>query len=237
MNNNWTEEASEIFIDAGKYFVPDREVQIQTISDLIPAYPHDFNILEICCGEGLLAQALLTAHPNATVYGYDGSQEMRQTAQTKLATFGPRFQTQDFDLFDKSWRKTSFPIHAIVSSLTIHHLDAQEKQTLYQDLYALLEPQGVFLIADLIQPTHPLGIAYTAKMWDQSVQKRAQEIDGNTKAFDQFKKLQWNLYHYPEPTEKPSPLFDQLQWLQNAGFKNVDVYWMQAGHAIFGGQK
>lgn len=237
MNNNWTEDDSKTFIDAGKYFVPNRDAQIETICDLLPQYTPDFNILEICCGEGLLAEALLTRHTNATVYGYDGSQEMRQTAQNKLAAYGSRFQAKTFDLFDVSWRKTPFPVHAIVSSLTIHHLDGHEKQTLYQDLYHLLEPQGVLIIADLIQPTHSLGLVYAAKMWDQSVQKCAQEIDGNTKAFDQFQKLQWNIFHYPEPTEKPSSLADQLTWLQNAGFQNADVYWMQAGHAIFGGQK
>lgn len=30
---------------------------------------------------------------------------------------------------------------------------------------------------------------------------------------------------------------DQLQWLGEAGLVKVDVYWMKAGHAIFGGRK
>jgi tRNA (cmo5U34)-methyltransferase len=237
MNQSWTEESSETFIDMGRYFVPDREIQIQTICDLVPPFTHSFNILEICCGEGLLAEAMLKTHTHATVYGYDGSQEMRQTAQHKLQSYGSRFHTQDFDLFDTAWRKTPFPVHAIVSSLTIHHLDAQQKQALYQDLYHLLEPQGVLLIADLIQPKHPLGVVYAGNTWDQAVQERAQKHDGNQKAFEQFQHLKWNYYHHPDPADKPSPLFDQLQWLQNAGFKSVDVYWMRAGHAIFGGHK
>jgi tRNA (cmo5U34)-methyltransferase len=37
--------------------------------------------------------------------------------------------------------------------------------------------------------------------------------------------------------DKPSPIFEQLKWLETAGFTAVDVYWMQAGHAIYGGQK
>lgn len=35
----------------------------------------------------------------------------------------------------------------------------------------------------------------------------------------------------------PSRLLDQLKWLEEAGFQQVDVYWMQAGHAIYGGEK
>ena len=37
--------------------------------------------------------------------------------------------------------------------------------------------------------------------------------------------------------DKPSGLFEQLGWLEAAGFEAVDVYWLKAGHAIYGGQK
>jgi tRNA (cmo5U34)-methyltransferase len=30
---------------------------------------------------------------------------------------------------------------------------------------------------------------------------------------------------------------DQLEWLELAGFSCVDLFWMRAGHAIFGGWK
>jgi hypothetical protein len=47
----------------------------------------------------------------------------------------------------------------------------------------------------------------------------------------------WNYYTHPHPIDKPSSLFDQLQWLSVAGFNIVDCFWMQAGHAVFGGFK
>ena len=47
------------------------------------------------------------------------------------------------------------------------------------------------------------------------------------------------MYRYfdPEDIDHPSRLFDQLKWLEQAGFADVDVYWMLAGHALFGGRK
>jgi hypothetical protein len=47
------------------------------------------------------------------------------------------------------------------------------------------------------------------------------------------------MYRYfdPDDIDKPSRLLDQLKWLEQAGFADVDVYWMLAGHAIFGGRK
>jgi tRNA (cmo5U34)-methyltransferase len=41
----------------------------------------------------------------------------------------------------------------------------------------------------------------------------------------------------PDPEDRPSPLFAQLCWLREAGFEAVDVYWMFAGHAVFGASR
>jgi len=35
----------------------------------------------------------------------------------------------------------------------------------------------------------------------------------------------------------PYRVFDQLKWLEEAGFSAVDCFWMRAGHAIYGGYK
>jgi hypothetical protein len=30
-------------------------------------------------------------------------------------------------------------------------------------------------------------------------------------------------------------LYEQLNWLSEAGFASVDCYWLRAGHAVYGG--
>jgi tRNA (cmo5U34)-methyltransferase len=238
-NGNWSEQASQIFIDYGRYFVPDRELQIEAFCDLIPARTQPFNILELCCGEGLLAGALLERFSACTVYGFDGSPAMLDRARHNLARYGERFQTQLFDLADRSWRRPGWPVQAVVSSLAIHHLDGQQKQELFQDLYGLLAVGGIFAIADVIAPASQAGTQLAANMWDAAVRQRGLELDGNTDAFSYFERERWNMYRYFEPDDidKPSRLLDQLKWLEQAGFASVDVYWMRAGHSLFGGQK
>ena len=54
----WDEATSRQFIDRGAYYVPERETQIDTICSVIPAPAGPAHIVEICCGEGLLAEAL-----------------------------------------------------------------------------------------------------------------------------------------------------------------------------------
>ena len=51
----WSEESSQYFIDYAAYYVPDRSAQLDTIGRLIPAQPEPFHVVELCCGEGLLA--------------------------------------------------------------------------------------------------------------------------------------------------------------------------------------
>jgi tRNA (cmo5U34)-methyltransferase len=236
---NWSEQTSQTFIDFGRYFVPERELQIEAFCALIPAPDQPFNILELCCGEGLLAGALLERFPTCTVHGFDGSPAMLERARQNLARYEQRFQTQLFDLADRSWRTLDWPAQAVVSSLAIHHLDGPQKQELFRDLYGLLAPGGVLAIADVTEPASQAGAELAAKMWDEAVRQRALELDGNTDAFAYFERERWNMYRYVEPDDidKPSRLLDQLKWLEQAGFANVDVYWMRAGHALFGGQK
>ena len=164
---------------------------------------------------------------------------MIERIKTTLAVYGKRFEVMQFDLSSRDWRSFSWPIHAVVSSIAIHHLDGTEKQTLFKDIVSLLTPGGSFIIADLIQPVTQLGKSFAAEAWDEAVRQNSFELDGNLRAYDYFREIQWNLYFDPEPNpiDKPSPLFDQLRWLDEAGFTDIDVYWMKAGHAIFGGRK
>lgn len=61
--------------------------------------------------------------------------------------------------------------------------------------------------------------------------------DGNVSIFEKFRRKHWNYFQYPDIFDKPSSIFEQLNWLKDAGFIKVDVFWMKAGHAVFGGFK
>jgi tRNA (cmo5U34)-methyltransferase len=237
----WGEEDSQDFIDYGNYFIPDRETQIDVICSLIPPIPGTQHILDLCCGEGILTRALLDRFPGYYVHGFDGSAKMIERVQTLLAGYGEHFASRLFDLAGKDWRELPWPVHAVVSSLAIHHLDAAQKQDLFRGIFAMLAPGGVFIIADLIQPVTQLSTDLSGKMWDEAVRERSLHLDGNLVGYEHFLKIKWNSFVYPEqdpdPMDKMSPLFDQLKWLEQAGFADVDVFWVKAGHAIFGGRK
>ncbi len=220
---SWSENDSAEFVELGPNFVPDRDVQMQILCDLIPSL-EGAHVVELCCGEGLLSAHLLTRFPDMTVHGYDGSPLMLRRAQSRNAN---RFKAVLFDLAASDWRTFSFPVHAIVSSLAIHHLDGEQKRELFRDMSQCLSPGGMLAVADIAQPATAQGTILAARQWDDSVLNR-----------DAFEQAQWNLFRYPDPeTDRPSTLFDQLRWLYEAGLRDIDVYYMKAGHAIFGGVK
>jgi tRNA (cmo5U34)-methyltransferase len=235
----WDEADSRDFIDLGRIFVPDREEQIATVLQLIPE-PGDGLLVDLCCGAGPLTAALLARFPRARVLAMDLSPAMLEHVRTTLGDVsgvGNRLQTRQFDLADRSWRRFPEPIHSFVSSLAIHHLDGEGKRQLFRDLTAALAPGGALVIADLVQPATSAGQALAAKAWDDAVHRQALEIAGDLAPCEVFREERWNFYADPDPDpiDQPSPLIDQLHWLAEAGLTGVEVHWLKAGHAIFGG--
>lgn len=227
-----------VFINYTRYFIPDRDSQIRTLCSLIPDPGEPFQVLELACGAGDLAGALLERYPNCTVRGLDGSHEMLRTTRQHLAAFGSRFEPGKFDLFARDWRTGTAQYRAAVSSLAIHHLDDSGKAGLFRDVYAMLQPGGAFLVANIIRPASELGMAHAADAYDEAVRRQSLEADGSLELFHRYEKEEWNNFRYPDdPMDKPSTLLDQLKWLEQAGFQKVDVFWLRAGHAIFGGTK
>jgi len=247
----WDEEDSRGFLDDGRFFVPEREQQIAAICALMPEIPEPpehapespdappAHVVELCCGEGLLSGALLARLPHAVVHGYDGSEAMLAHARAALAGHGGRFEARRFDLQDAGWRRFPWPVHAFVTSLALHHLDGTAKRRLFADLAAALAPGGALVIADLVLPASPEATELAAAVWDLEVRRRSLDLAGDLRPYQRFVATGWNLFEDPaaDPTDTPSPLFDQLRWLAEAGLEAVDVYWMKAGHAIYGGRK
>jgi tRNA (cmo5U34)-methyltransferase len=234
----WSEENSETFIDYGEIFVPERAQQVDTFVKLLPP---DFRgtILELGCGEGILAEAYLTRFSECAVIGLDGSANMRQAASRRNARFEDRFQTAFFDLASTDWREQSMTVDAVVSSLVIHHLDDNGKRRLFHDIHSMLSPGGLFAICDVVKPATDAGWRVAADAWDAAVKAQALSRHGDTELWKEFDRLGWNMYRYfdPDDIDILASLTDQLKWLSEAGFIDVDLYWMRAGHALLGGWK
>ena len=232
----WSEADSRIYRELAAIAVPRRDEQIAALLTLVPfATDEPFQIVELGCGEGRLGMALLSLFPRARYLGLDGSDSMRREAGERLHRFGERARIETFDLAASDWLERTRGADLVVSSLAVHHLTSDGKQSLFKVLWERLSKRGALLLADLVEPLRAEARTLFAGSWEQAVGEAAGGRADGEELRRRFTAEQWNYYRYPDPVDRPSGLFEQLLWLREAGFTAVDCFWMQAGHAVYGG--
>ena len=218
--------------------VPARAHQLATLLTLLPFDTGDsFTVVELGCGEGHLSVAVAMCFERARVIALDGSPEMRKMAAERTTSYGDRVTVADFQLEEPAWLPRLNGCDAVVSSLCLHHLDDAGKKRLFAEIRDRLSGRGALLIADLVEAPHRLATRLYADTWDRAARRQSLETTGSSDLFELFLEEQWNYYAYPDPFDKPSRLFDQLRWLEEVGFEVVDCFWLQAGHAVYGGYR
>ncbi len=235
----WSEADSEHFIARGEVYTPERDRIQDAILSLIPVQDDEaFLAVELGVGDGWLSAAILERFAQARVSGLDGSPAMLQVAANRLTPFAGRFDLRIFQLEDLSWLDAlDGEVRCVVSSLVVHHLDGAGKRALYRRLYERLTPGGALLLADLLAPNSAWERRSMARQWDAVVQRQSLSLTGTLEAHRQFVAERWNIYDYPDPMDLPSTGPEHLRWLSEAGFTGVNVFWADAGHAVYGGYK
>jgi SAM-dependent methyltransferase len=232
---SWTEADSRLYQQLAAIAVPDRAEQVAALLTLLPVAPDEpARVVELGCGEGKLSAAVLDAFPRASVLALDGSADMRRTTAQRLADFGDRARVEPFELGSDAWWFLVDGADAVISSLAVHHLDGPGKQRLFRALAERLSERGALLMADLVEPRRAEARELFSGGWDDAARRQS---GGSDQAYTQFLETHWNLYRFPDPVDMPSPLFDQLLWLREAGFVVVDCFWLRAAHAIYGGYR
>ena len=182
---------------------------------------HNPKIMDIGAGTGLLTKFLFEKYPEAEFTLIDMSEEMLKVAKNRFeGHLNFKYITADYTIHDFT---NSFDL--VVSSLSIHHLEDKDKEKLYKKIYTALNPEGIFLNADqVIGPTQNLDKDYQTnwmKLIDSSDLSEAEK----TAAAERMK------------FDKPATLEDNLKWLRNCEFEDVDIYYKYYNFVILYAKK
>jgi len=227
---------SKDFLEGMRGAIPLAAEQLDVMLRVIQAACPDLEtILDLGCGDGVLAQAILAHYPDAHGVLLDFSEPMIEAAQHKLAARRDNliFLVQDYGV--PEWItsvQSHAPFDAIVSGFSIHHQPDNRKHELYQEIYDLLKPGGVFLNLEHVAP---------ASLWVEQVFD-AIFIDAMV-AFNQRRGVEQTreeaavAYHNRPHKEANilTPLENQCVWLREIGFTHVDCYLKIFELALFGG--
>ena len=179
-----------------------REIPNRQLAEtmLFQALPEQIErVLDLGTGDGRLVSLVRSADPNAEAIGLDSSEPMLVRARDRLAGEAG-VEFRLHDLRDPLPEDSSFD--AIVSGLAIHHLEDERKRELFREIHALLVPGGVFANLDLVSSS-------TAQLHERFRREIGRIED--------------------DPTDRLADLCDQLSWLREAGFSEVDCHfkWLE----------
>ena len=185
--------------------------------------------LDLGCGAGAMSELLLSALPDSKGVLVDFSEPMLERAAVQLVGYGGRWQAVGGDLNDPAWRHAlpAGRYDAIVSGLAIHHLPSERKRTLFAELLPLLEPGGMFVNMDYVAIDGPLRGLFDEEMLAAAV--RAERESGGTHSEHEV--------DLEDDDDRPDTVEDQLRWLRDAGFEQVEVHFKWAEAAVYGGAR
>lgn len=187
--------------------------------DLVPAGAQ--RICDLGAGSGLLSLLLRKQFPAAHITLVDFSPNMLELAKKRFT------DDEQMEFLQADYVKDDLPenFDAIVSSLSIHHLDNEDKRALYQRVYKLLAPGGVFINADQIAgPTSALDARYQA-LWLTQVRALGATEQQVTDSL------------YRQREDRRAPVAPQLQWLREAGFADADCWYKESSFAVMAGTR
>ena len=193
--------------------------------------------LDIGCGDGILARAILAEHPGSHGLLLDYSPVMVESARGKMSAESGRVRFVVGDFSSPAWVdavRDHGPFDLVVSGFAIHHQPDRRKQRLYEEVFELLEPGGLFLNLEHVASKAAIGTGVFEELFLDSLwaYHRAQ---GGTKSRDELAEQQAVLDDSEE--NLLAPVDQQCAWLGKAGFVEVDCFFKVLELALFGGVK
>jgi len=179
------------------------------------------NILDIGAGTGLLSAFLMERYPDASFTLIDLSEKMLDIAKSRFkGKSNVKYIVADYS-------KYSFveKYDLVVSALSIHHLEDEEKKRIYKKSYSLLKKNGIFINADQVYGETPFIENLNKNIWRHYIENSGLSEEEILAGYERIK------------LDKESTLDQQMDWLKEAGFCDVSCVYKFYHFAVMFGRK
>ncbi len=206
----------------------------------------DIVLLDLGAGSGIFIEKILNEFPDSICYYLDYSNDFMNVAKNKLERFNDRVTYIQSNFCD-NWESEIKTPNVITSSSAIHHLLNNNKKMLYNKCYNLLDNNGWFFNIDEMKTLNNEAYVKSLYYWIYHNEKLKDTISDDLsdayadtmKKFDMWKKRNVNNINLPkkEGDDIHESFLVQLEWLDQIGFKNTDLFCKVFLWCMIGGQK
>ncbi|HEY1207627.1 MAG: methyltransferase domain-containing protein [Bryobacteraceae bacterium] len=222
------------FLEGVRGAIPFAQAQIDIMLRLIAACERPIErILDLGCGDGVLAAAILDRWPQARAVLLDFSEPMLDAARKRFSERAGSVEILSVDYGQPSWTRAAAPFgpfDAVVSGFSIHHQPDTRKNEIYAEIHELLASGGIFVNVEHVAPGSPwLGrvndeaFLDSLQRWQPAVPREEIETTYYRRADKDANIL--------------APVETQCEWLRAIGFTDVDCYFKAFELAVFGGRR
>jgi tRNA (cmo5U34)-methyltransferase len=191
-------------------------------------------VLDIGAGYGALGMAILDSRANATAVCLDASDAMLALGRERNAHRTHRIEFVQGSLATREWlRAVHGNFDAVVSSRALHHFtEEQRRRYIFREVFDLVRPGGCFINADNVRATtKSLGDRYR-RARDGYLESYIRRSSGGKTGLAELRAATPSTYHGPHNNGE---LEQELAWLREAGFRDVDCFWKFATTVVYGG--
>lgn len=165
-------------------------------------------ILDIGAGTGLLSALMLEKFPEAEITLLDISEQMLGVARQRFSGKGNiLYRTGDYSITELGG-----PYDVVCSALSIHHLASLDKRRLFARIFSALRGGGLFINADQADGETPYFRQKYLDYWDDFIKKGPLTRGEYSE-----------ILRRRDTLDRNDKLSDQLRWLCECGFNDVDV--------------
>jgi ubiquinone/menaquinone biosynthesis C-methylase UbiE len=192
--------------------------------------------MDVGCGNGILAGAILEKYPRARGVLVDFSKPMLSEAKQSLHQYRSQLRFVMADFSSRKWVIAAEGTHfdAIVSGYAIHHQPDERKKEIFNELFGLLNPGGVFVNVEHVAPETKWIAGLNDGMFADSLYEYHSKKD-SSKSRDQI--LKEFVHRKDKAANILAPVETQCEWLSKRGFVDVGCYFKIFELAVFGGRK
>ena len=225
-----SEEVAKSFAALSAQRERERGEQLTFVARLLPFSPDEaFTFVDLGAGTGAASRAILAEYPRATAILADYSRQMMAEGEHSLAQFAGRYRYVELDMSTSEWPdgELPLPLDAAVSALSIHHLPDARKQAMFREIRQRLRAGGWYINYDPVRaPDDTL----------ESIWLRVNDRYDPEGPYKRAHRTPQEQLRYENHIRYMIPLAPQLEWLREAGFVDIDVFWKRLDWVIYGGR-